>query len=169
MAPRDNDSWFEDDELVREGGVLVSRSGGREVGCDEDECAPDDDPEDQGDDDGIPGTVDDVPYSYGVEKARAADEIFESFDRSPAKSWGVGVTGPTADGSERPLGEPEERELWQQQRALIDESEAEQRHYEALREDDVANVAEASAEDAEEVLPETPEGVSATGSASSQA
>ena len=82
MAPRDDDTWFEDDELVREGGVFVSRNGGHEVGCADDECAPDDYVEDPVNDEGVPGTVDDLPYDYGIETPRAADETLESFDHS---------------------------------------------------------------------------------------
>jgi len=78
MTPRDDDTWFEDDDLVRQGGVFVSKNGGREVGCNEDECAPDDYVEDPVNDEGVPGTVDDLPYDYGIETPRAADETLES-------------------------------------------------------------------------------------------
>ncbi len=168
MTPKDDDTRFGDEELVREGGVLVSRNGGHEVECNDDTCAEDDYVEDPVNDDGVPGTVDDVPYSYGVEVARAADETFESLDRSPAKSWDVGMTGPADDGDEKPLGEPEERELWRQQSALIEEAEAEEMHYAGLPESEIPEIVEASAEGAAEVLPDSPEGVSATGAATEE-
>lgn len=161
MTPRDNDTWFEDDELEREGGVFVSKNGGHEVGCDDDECAPDDYVEDPVNDEGVPGTVDDLPYDYGVETPRAADEVLESHDRTAA--WGVGETRGVDKDAEAPLGRPEERELWRKQKPLIEESEREERHYAGLRDEDIPDVADASAEDAAEVLPDAPEGTSATG------
>ncbi|MBN2404072.1 MAG: hypothetical protein JXE06_00675 [Coriobacteriia bacterium] len=95
MTPRDGDTWFEDDELVREGGVLVSRSGGREIGCSDKDCAMDDYADDSADEDGVPGTVDDLPYDYGIEAPRAADETFESLDRAArARRTASGTAGP---------------------------------------------------------------------------
>lgn len=145
-----------------EDGILFARSGGHEVQC-EGDCPPDDYVNDPINDDGVPGTVDDLPYDYGIETPRAADETLSSIEGPPYGSWGVGATGPAGDGEERPLGEPEERELWRQQQPLIEEAAAEERHLVGLDEDHLQAVVDASAEDAAEVLPEAPDGVSATG------
>ena len=168
MAPKNEDTWFEDDELVREGGVFVARDGGHEVGCGDDRCAPDDYVEDPVNDDNVPGTVDDLPYTYGVEVPRAADETLESVLGTSAPRWGAGATGPAGSGDEQPLGQPEELELWGHQMALIEESESEERHYRGLADTDIRKVANASAENAEEALPDVPDGVSATGSATTE-
>ena len=68
MARIHNDGSLEDEELVREGGVFVSRNGGHEVDADETRAA-DDYIEDPGTGDGVPGTVDDLPYDFGLETA----------------------------------------------------------------------------------------------------
>jgi len=162
MAVKDDDSWISEDELTREDGVLYAGSGHRKVGC-EGACAPDDYVADPINDDGVPGTVDDLPYDYGLETPQAADEMLSSIERPPTASWGVGDTGPAGEGDETDLGEPDERELWDMQRPLIEEAEAEARHFAGLADEDIPAVAEASAEDAAEVLPDSPEGTSATG------
>jgi hypothetical protein len=69
-----SDGSFDDEELVREGGVFVSRNGGREVGPEDADRAPGDYVEDPSADDGVPGTRDDLPYDYGVEISPAADQ-----------------------------------------------------------------------------------------------
>jgi hypothetical protein len=164
MSPHRGDRSFDDDDLVREEGIFVSRNDTGEPGSgDKDEFAPDDVVEDPVNDEGVPGTVDDLPYDYGVETALPADEMLESFDR-PKVAWGpIGRTGADDDGEEPELGKPEERELWRQQRTLIDESGDEAARYRGLREDEVAEVEGAVGEDAAEALSETPEGESATG------
>ncbi len=75
-----NDGSLEDEELVREGGVFVSRNGGHEVDADEARAA-DDYIEDPGTGDGVPGTVDDLPYDFGLEMATPADQLLESSGR----------------------------------------------------------------------------------------
>ena len=162
MTLQDDDNLISEDELTREDGVLFSRSGHREVGC-EGECAPDDYVADPINDDGVPGTVDDLPYDYGLETPQAADGMLSSIERPPTASWGVGDTGPAGEGDETDLGEPDERELWDMQRPLIEEAEVEERHFAGLAEEDIPAVAEASAEDAAEVLPDAPGGTSSTG------
>ncbi len=163
MSPKDDDHWFADNELVHEEGILVSASGGHRAGCDDDECAPDETVEDPINEPGVPGTVDDLPYDYGVETAQAADETFESLENPPSKARSVGATGPVDDAEPRELGRPEERELWNKQRPLIEESEINEREYGSLPEEKIAEIVAASGEDAEEVLPQSPDGVSATG------
>jgi len=161
MDRDDRDTWPDDEEITREDGILFSRSGHREVGC-EGACASDDYIADPINDDGVPGTVDDLPYDYGLETSPAADQLLESIERAPASSWGVGRTGHPEEGDEPPPGKPEERELWELQLPLIEEAEAEEKHVAGLREEDIPAVADASAEDAAEVLPDAPDGTSAT-------
>lgn len=161
----------DDDTYVREEGVLVPRNGGHDLGCDEDEdrCAPDDLVEDPVNDEHVPGTVDDLPYDYGVAAPIAADQQFRTIDHGPVSGFGdPGSTGydegpPYAD--ESPLGSVDERELWQHQRPLIAESADEPRRYRGLSDAEARVVDAASGEDAGELNPEGPEGTSATGSA----
>ena len=157
------DGSFDDEELVREGGVFVSRNGGHEVGPEEDDRALSDWVEDPDIDDGVPGTRDDVPYDFGVERPHAADTLVQSPDRPGAGFGPLGHTGPVADDHDIAEGIPEERELWSRQLPLIEEAEAEEAHLAGLREEDAAAVVDAEAEGAEDALPDFPEGRSATG------
>lgn len=163
MARTHSDGSFDDDELVREGGVFVSRTGGHEVGPEDDESAPGDFVEDPGVDDGAPGTRDDLPYDFGVEVPEAADHVIDGPDHVNAGFGGMGRTGSEPDNDEPPLGAPDERELWSKQLSLIAEAEVEERHLGGLEDADVKSIREAEAEGAEEPLPDFPEGESATG------
>jgi hypothetical protein len=155
---------FDESEYERQGGVLVPVNGGHEVGCEDDQCAPDELVEDPLNDDGVPGTRDDLPYDYGVEVPDAVDQQVLSPDRRNAGFGGNGYTGAPDDPTEEPpLGGPDERELWHKQRGLIQESEDEAARWGGLSEDDLPRVEEAIGEDAGEVLPDAPEGESATG------
>jgi hypothetical protein len=151
----------DDEEYIREGGVLVPRFGGHEVASG---GAPDDFVEEPLDDDGVPGTPDDLPYDLGVELPAAADQLVESPDRRSGAFSGLGHTGADEDVTEEPpLGGPDERELWHKQRGLIQESGDEAARWRALPDDDVPRVEDAIGEDAGEALPDSPEGESATG------
>jgi hypothetical protein len=154
---------FDDEEFVREGGVLVPRNGGHEVGPDDRDLTKSDYVEDPDVDDGVPGTRDDLPYDFGVETAEAADHIIDGPDRVNAGFSGMGATGAAPEGDEPPLGGPEERELWKKQRPLIQEAEAEEGHLAGVEGLDAERVRDAEAEGAEEALPDFPEGSSATG------
>jgi len=77
---------------MRADGMLFARPAGHEVRC-EGECAPDDYVGDPINDAGVPGTVDDLPYDYGIEDVQAADETLDSIERPTSSSWGVGATG----------------------------------------------------------------------------
>ena len=157
-----DDPSFAEDALRRVGGVFVSSADGRKVECDDD-CAQDDQVEDPVNEPGVPGTVDDMPYDYGTETAQPADTTLQSLDG--ARSWRVGATGPAEEGDPRPLGRPEEQELWSRQQPLIQEGQANEREYGTLDEGDLHRIVESSIEDSGEVLPETGSGTSATGSA----
>jgi len=163
MARLHGERPFEEEVYERIGGVFVPVNGGREVGCD-DRCAPDDLVEDSLDDHGVPGTQDDLPYDYGVESAEAADIEVLSIEHASAGFGDVGRTGAPEDAVEEPLlGGPEERELWRRQRGLIQESGDEKARWSGLEDADLKRVGEAIGEDAGEVLPDAPEGESATG------
>lgn len=89
---------FPDDDLYeRNEGVLVRRLGGHGVRHDEvkDQRAPDDFIEDPVDDEHVPGTIDDLPYDYGVEISPAADQELLSIDQEPMS--GFGDLGSTED------------------------------------------------------------------------
>ncbi|PKQ29369.1 MAG: hypothetical protein CVT60_05760 [Actinobacteria bacterium HGW-Actinobacteria-10] len=161
---RSPDGSYDNRELVREGGVLVPASDGREVGPDEDEGPVSDYAAEPIPDDDLPGTRDDLPYDYGIEDPEAADHIIDAPENVDAGFGGMGRTGSDEDVDERPLGRPEERELWSKQRPLIQESDREEQHLRGLEGLDLEAVHDASAEDAEEPFQEAPEGESSTGS-----
>ncbi len=157
------DGSFDEEDLVREEGILVSHSSGREVGPEDRDRTPSDYVEDPNADDGVPGTEDDLPYDFGVEIIEAADHVVNGPGHVNAGFGGMGKTGSDDDADETPLGGPEERELWRIQRALIGESDAEEEHMRGLEDLDVERILDAEAEGAEDPLPDFPEGESATG------
>lgn len=169
MAPKNGDLSFDEEDLVREGGVFVSRhSNGHEVGAKAEERAPEDWAEDPFASDGVPGTSDDLPYDYGVESAAPADQQVLSPDRRISGFGHLGETGGAdRDVDEQPLGRPEERELWRRQRPLMQESAAEETHFPDATAAQVRRMEDAVGEDAADVLSEAPEGTSATGSSGS--
>jgi hypothetical protein len=165
----------DDERLEQEEGVLVPAEGGHRVGCEEDEepCAPDDTVEDPINDLGVPGTPDDLPYDFGVEVPPAADQQLELIEDLPRgdedvdlaiADEDVGRTGAPADGDGPPLGRPEERELWNKQRALIEEDEEDGRRLDGIPESDIPDLEHAMGDDAADPLPDAPGGTSATGS-----
>lgn len=158
---------FEEEEYKRVEGAFMPVNGGHEVGCEEaDQCAPDDIVEDDLEDHGVPGTIDDLPYDYGVEHAKAADTQLPLIER-PTKGYGdVGRTGEPTDyesGEVPELGQPEERELWRQQQPLMSESPDDEEKWRGLEGDDIPKIDDALGDNAAEVNPETAEGDSATG------
>jgi hypothetical protein len=157
-----NDGSLDDEELTREGGVFVSRRGGRDVDGDETRGA-DDYVEDPGSRDGIPGTVDDLPYDMGLENVPAADQLLQSPGTGRGAAGGIGRTGADDDREPADLGGPEERELWRKQRHLIQESGEDAARYAGLSDEEAARLDAASGEDAADTLPDAPEGTSATG------
>jgi len=162
MTLINGDGPFDEEELVREGGVFMPSSNGREVGAGE--GAPDDLVEDPIDDRHVPGTVDDLPYDFGVETAQPADEVLGSIDRRSGGWGGLGKTGYDNDGDPAPLGGPEERELWGKSRALRQEDDLESASGLDLPDDELTDVELAMGDDSAEVLPDSPGGTSAIGS-----
>ncbi len=161
MVRVNDDGSLDEEELVREGGVFVSRHGGHEA--DDGSRAADDYVEDPGTGDGVPGTVDDLPYDLGLENATPVDQLVQSPDFRLGGHGGVGETQADDDSEPAPLGRPEERELWKKQRGLIQESADEDARYAGLNDEEIAALDAASGEDAADVLPDSPEGKSATG------
>ncbi|MDY0088460.1 MAG: hypothetical protein RBS78_07935, partial [Coriobacteriia bacterium] len=156
----DGPRYWDDERLEQDEGTLI-RTGSEAEGCDpvKDRCAPDEVVEDPIEDRHVPGTVDDLPYDYGVETPPAADQLYELIERPDAQAaWDVGETGPADEGEERPLGKPEERELWSKQRTLIEISDDEEQHYRGLDPVRAEQLHDALAEDAAEPLTEAPEG-----------
>jgi len=169
MSADGTERW-DDDDLEREEGVFVRRSGGTIEGCDDetDQCAPDDTVEDPIEDRHVPGTPDDLPYDYGVETPPPADQTLDTIadEGLPGRGMGVGHTGAPSDREPPDLGGPEQRELWDKQEPLIELSEREEQHYRTLTPEQAELAHEALAEDAEEPLAEAPGGTSATGESS---
>jgi hypothetical protein len=161
-TPRDGRT-FDDEQLVPGDGFFMEPGTGHTASCDDkDECAPDDVVEDPINDEGVPGTVDDLPYDYGVETPTAVDQELHV---SGGSGWGgVGVTGSDPEGTEPELGAEDERELWRKQRLLIEGSEDEEARGLDLSDEEVARAADALGDDAAEALPDAPDGGSATGS-----
>jgi hypothetical protein len=81
MARIHRDGTLDDEELVREGGVFVSRNGGHEVGPQDTDHVATDWVEDPEADDGVPGTRDDLPYDYGVDLSPPADQLLLDLDK----------------------------------------------------------------------------------------
>jgi len=158
----------DDDSFVREGGVFAPRVGGRDVGCDDDQdwCPPDEVLEDPVNDEHVPGTVDDVPYDYGTVDPAPTDQFLGTIEEGPVHGMrDVGQTGSDEDVDESPLGARDERDLWQRQKPLIDEDDAQPYNLPEMSEEDVKKVEAALGEDAAGPLAEYGEGTSATGSA----
>ena len=162
MTLTNGDGPFDEEELVREGGVFVPASDGRDVG--DGEGAHDDLVEDPLDDRHVPGTVDDLPYDFGVETSLPADEALTSIDRRSGGWGGLGDTGFDEDGEPGELGAPDERELWDRSRGLRQEDDRESAHGLDLPDDELADVERAMGDDAAEPLPDAPDGTSAIGS-----
>ena len=87
---------FDEEEYERQGGVFVPVNGGHEVGCEDKSCAPDELVEDTLNDDGVPGTPDDLPYDYGVEVPDAVDQQVLSPEHRRSGYGGMGQTGAPA-------------------------------------------------------------------------
>jgi hypothetical protein len=148
------------EKLDREGGVFVEPDA-REVSCDPDEepCAPDEyvnDPENRSA--GVPGTVDDLPLPFGVDESTAADQhLVMEGPTEPA-----GESREDAEAAED-QGAADEKELWAQQSQLFDEDKASGVNVRGFDEEEIPEILDAMGEDAEDVLPDSPGGTSATG------
>jgi hypothetical protein len=162
MVRPDDGRTFDDEQLVAGDGFLIEPGTGHTASCDDkEECAPDDVVEDPINDEGVPGTVDDLPYDYGVEVSAATDQEFHV---SRGSGWGgVGHTGADPEGTEAELGAEDERELWRKQRQLIEGSAGEEARGLDLSDEEATRAAEALGDDAAEALPMNPDGVSAVG------
>lgn len=151
-----------DEHLDRERGVFIEPDAYEKAGDPEHvTSAPDDFVEDPfADEVGVPGTVDDIPNTFGVENHKAADEhlVVE------------GATKPA--GKERPeesesMGAADENDLWVQQQALIQEDSGTGLRLATFPDEEIPDILEAMGDDAAEALPDFPNGTSATGDWSS--
>jgi hypothetical protein len=151
---------FEEKLRLEEG--FLEEPGGREVGCDpqEEQCAPSDYVEEPFTDDGTPGTADDLPYSLGVEEPPPADEHMVP----DSGSQQIGHTRSFEQDSDKDeLGSDEEKELWREQKPLVDEDERSGLKLEGFAQTDIPKIMDAMGDEAAEQLPDSPEGTSATG------
>ena len=149
-----------DERLDRESGVFIEPEG-REVTCEPDQepCAPDDyanDPD--APEVGIPGTVDDAPLSFGIEVPSSADShmVLEGATRPSATSE---EDAKAADDN----GAAEEKELWGEQEALLEEDSAGGLKLNGFPEEEIPDILDAMGDDAADPLLDYPNGVSATG------
>jgi len=101
---------------------------------------------------GIPGTVDDTPLTYGVEVPPAAD--VHVVDEGPTQ---VSATCP------EPGPPGEEAELWGEQTALVEEDEAGGLKLAGFPEEEIPEILEAMGDDAADAVQDFPDGTSATG------
>lgn len=158
----------DDDSFVREGGTFAPRTGGKDVGCDDDQgrCPPDEVLEDPVNDEHVPGTADDLPYDFGTLDPAPTDQFLGSIETGPVIGMGdVGDTGYDEDVDEAPLGAKDERDLWERQKPLIDEAETQPYEVPEMSPEEVRGIERALGEDAAGPLVEYEEGTSATGSA----
>jgi hypothetical protein len=149
-----------DEHLDRESGVFIEPDG-REVTCepDADQCAPDDYINDPGArEQGIPGTVDDEPLTFGIEAPGAADShiVLE------------GATRPGGESEEstkaaEEIGSADEGELWGHQSALVEEDEIGGLKLKGFPENEIPEILDAMGDDAADPIQDFPNGVSATG------
>lgn len=112
-----------------------------------------DDRHPDGDESGVPGTVDDIPLTFGQEVPQVDDSITPS-------TGGSSKTRPKE--SDEP-GTADERELWRQQKALVEEDEKTGLKLDGFSEDEIPDILEAMGDDAAEPLQDYPNGTSATG------
>jgi hypothetical protein len=164
MSAKDDRPVFEEEELV-EAGVYVEQNRGENVGCDEatDRCAPDDYSEAPHESRNVPGTEDDVPYSVGTEESiPAADTQFRYADESTTSS---SRPTPADEGdTESDISKTDERDLWRRNRALIEEDEDDGLKLEGFSEEEIPDVLDAMGDEAQDPIPDSATGYSATGS-----
>ena len=149
-----------DERLDRESGVFVEPDA-KEVACDAEAepCAPDDyanDPEAR--ENGVPGTVDDAPLSFGLDSSAAADRhvVLEGATK-PA-----GDSKDAADTAED-IGTSDEKELWAAQQQLVEEDDIGGLKLRGFPEEEIPEILGAMGDDAADPLQDFPNGTSATG------
>lgn len=149
-----------DEKLDRESGIFLEPDA-REVGCDTsaEACAPDDYVNDAGArETGVPGTEDDVPPTFGLETPLAADQhiVLEGATKTQ------GETLEPVDAAED-QGTADEKELWAEQLALLEEDVAGGLNLRGFPDEEVPDILEAMGDDAADPLQDFPNGTSATG------
>lgn len=115
----EREQHYFDEPLQAEGDGWLREPQHTREGCDTsgEKCGPDEYPEDPFATGNRPGTVDDLPNSFGVELPQADDEHLVEQGRTHH-------AGPEAgEERERDLGDREARDLWRRQRPLIEEDE----------------------------------------------
>ena len=167
-AINDTDDLFElerkesNERLERAEGVLLEPGAGRRVGCDptQEACAPDDYSADPHSASHVgPGTVDDLPLTFGQEILDPADQHLIP-NHAPLRKGECRED----DAAREDNGMLDESELWDAQRHLVEEDERTGVRVEGMSEDRVPAVLDAMGDDAADALPDAPGGTSATGS-----
>ena len=106
-----------------------------------------------------PGTVDDIPLTFGEQLPEAADEhlVLEGTKRVGGRSRDEAETA-------EDVGGVDENELWADQQKLLQEDEKEALRLEGFPEEEIPEILEAMGDDAADPLQDFPNGTSATGS-----
>lgn len=132
----------------------------RDVQCEDDidRCAPDDFEADPETGHGVPGTQDDLPYTLGDQRPNPADEHVVPDDAPVHASTRRHERDETGA-----QGDRDEADLWRAQKHLIQEDDEEGVRLEGFESEDVPEIMDALGEDAADALPDSPDGVSATG------
>ncbi len=105
-----------------------------------------------------PGTIDDIPLTYGEQLPDAADAhlVLEG----PKREAGKSREGTEA---EEDSGAADENELWADQQKLLQEDEVEALRLDGFPEEEIPEILEAMGDDAADPLQDFPNGTSATG------
>jgi len=160
MLDDDNAQHPFNEKLDRESGVFLEPDS-HVVACDPDAeaCAPDDYPNDPDSrETGIPGTVDDAPLTFGLEIPPASDEHMVLEGATKVAGESLEPVDAVEDDSTA-----DEKELWSEQLALLEEDVAGGLNLRGFPEEEVPDILEAMGDDAADPLQDFPNGTSATG------
>lgn len=149
-----------DEHLDRESGVFIEPDA-KTVDCDEaaEACAPDDYVNDAGaHESGIPGTTDDKPLDFGLTYPPAADQhiVLEGATKP-------GDTSVEAADVAEDTGSTDEKELWGEAAALVEEDTVGGLKLNGFPEEEIPEILMAMGDDAADPLQDFPNGTSATG------
>lgn len=147
-----------EERLDRDGGLLIEPHDSETA---PEELPPDDYVTDPWADGDRPGTVDDLPYTMGVETPDADDLnlVPEGATRR------AGSPAPDEEREAEP-GRRDERDLWAKQKPLIAEDEDDGIKLPGFDDETAKRVVDAMGDDVADPLPDAPNGTSATGSVS---
>jgi hypothetical protein len=171
VDPMINDDYPDDDVLAREQPPFEEKLDHNEGVLEEPdahvvgtghggpEAAPDDYSSDPfADGANEPGTVDDIPLTFGQQLPDSADAhlVPEGSTRQEGRS-----SGEASDAAD--VGKADEDELWRAQKDLVEEDEKQGLKLDGFAEEEIPEILDAMGDDAAEPLGDFPNGTSATG------